>query len=133
MISLIDLLMWSQATESVTNRTVTSGADVNVSCDLDIEMYCYRHKLPDPPMLILNACKGTQDKTCKLKCSENTNSSMCISNISTDELGVYYCVKTSEPQKLCNITEIYICSELWIFLYCIYFSLFCQRLKLNKD
>ncbi len=131
MISLIDLLMWSQATESVTNTTATSGADVNVSCDLDIEMYCYRHKLPDPP--ILNACNGTQDKTCKLKWSENTNSSMCISNISTDELGVYYCVKTSEPQKLCNITEIYICSELWICLYCIYFSLFCQRLKLNKD
>ncbi len=104
--------MWSQA-ESVTNTVVTSGADVNVSCDLDIEMYCYRHKLPDPPMLILT-CNGTQDKTCKLKCSVNTNSSMCISNISTDELGVYYCVKTSEPQKFCNITEIYICSELWI-------------------
>ncbi|RXN30275.1 immunoglobulin iota chain [Labeo rohita] len=37
----IYLLMWSQVTESLTNLAVTLGADVNISCDLDIEeIYC---------------------------------------------------------------------------------------------
>ncbi|KAF4097935.1 hypothetical protein G5714_021943 [Onychostoma macrolepis] len=44
----------------------------------------------------------------KLKYSVKTNSHLFIRNISTDELGVYYCVKTSEPLKFSNGTKIYI-------------------------
>ncbi len=59
-ISLIDLLMWSQATESVTNIPVTLGADVNITCDLNIdEIYWYKLKLPDLPMLILRTYDST--------------------------------------------------------------------------
>ncbi|XP_058617465.1 uncharacterized protein LOC131530932 isoform X3 [Onychostoma macrolepis] len=111
----IYLLMWSQATESVTNTAVTLGADVNISCDLDIkEIYWYRHKSPDPPVFILRTYSSTyegaeyENSIFKLKYSVKTNSHLFIRNISTDELGVYYCVKTSEPQKFSNGTKIYI-------------------------
>ncbi|XP_058617468.1 uncharacterized protein LOC131530933 isoform X2 [Onychostoma macrolepis] len=111
----IYLLMWSQAAESVTNTAVTLGADVNISCDLDIEqIYWYRHKSPDPPVFILRTYSSTykgaeyENSIFKLKYSVNTNSRLFIRNISTDELGVYYCVKTSEPQKFSNGIKIYI-------------------------
>ncbi|KAF4097936.1 hypothetical protein G5714_021944 [Onychostoma macrolepis] len=113
----IYLLMWSQAAESVTNTAVTLGADVNISCDLDIEeIYWYRHKSPDPPVLILRTYSSTykgaeyENSIFKLKYSVKTNNRLFIRNISTDELGVYYCVKTSEPQKFSNGTKIYITS-----------------------
>uniref|UniRef100_A0A8C1HY73 Ig-like domain-containing protein n=1 Tax=Cyprinus carpio carpio TaxID=630221 RepID=A0A8C1HY73_CYPCA len=111
----IYLLMWYQATECLTNTAVTLGADVNISCDLDIkEIYWYRQKSPDPPVLILRTYKSTfegaeyENSIFKLKYSVKTNSRLFIRNISTDELGVYYCVKTSEPQKFSNGTKIYI-------------------------
>ncbi|KAL0151908.1 hypothetical protein M9458_052787, partial [Cirrhinus mrigala] len=109
------LLMWSQATESLTNIAVTSGADVNISCDLDIkEIYWYKHKSPDPPVLILRTfdriSEGAEyeNSIFKDKYSVKTNSRLFIRNITNDELGVYYCVKTSEPQKFSNGTKIYI-------------------------
>ncbi|KAF4097939.1 uncharacterized protein LOC131530578 [Onychostoma macrolepis] len=111
----IYLLMWSQAAESVTNTAVTLGADVNISCDLDIEeIYWYRQKSPDPPVFILRTYSSTyegakyENSIFKLKYSVKTNSCLFIRNISTDELGVYYCVKTSEPLKFSNGTKIYI-------------------------
>ncbi len=114
--------MWSQATESVTNTAVTLGADVNISCDLDIkEIYWYRQKSPDPPVLILRThdrtSEGAEYKNSifKLKYSVKTNSRLFIRNISSDELGVYYCVKTSEPLKFSNATKIYINGELFSY------------------
>ncbi|RXN12986.1 immunoglobulin iota chain [Labeo rohita] len=111
----IYLLMWSEATESLTNIAVTLGADVNISCDLDIkEIYWYKHKSPDPPVLILRTfdriSEGAEYENSIFthKYSVKTNSRLFIRNISTDELGVYYCVKTSEPLKFSNGTEIYI-------------------------
>ncbi|KAI2642428.1 Ig kappa chain V-III region [Labeo rohita] len=107
--------MWAQATESLTNIAVTLGADVNISCDLDIEeIYWYKHKSPDPPVLILRTYDSIYEKAkyensiFTHKYSVKTNSRLFIRNISTDELGVYYCVKTSEPQKFSNGTKIYI-------------------------
>ncbi|KAK2907194.1 hypothetical protein Q8A67_006179 [Cirrhinus molitorella] len=111
----IFLLIWYQATESLTNIAVTLGADVNISCDLDIEeIYWYKLKLPDPPVLILRTYSSTyegaeyKNSIFKDKYSVKTNSRLFIRNISTDELGVYYCVKTSEPRKFSNGTKIYI-------------------------
>ncbi|XP_050959155.1 uncharacterized protein LOC127160560 [Labeo rohita] len=111
----IYLLMWSQATESLTNKQVSLGADVNITCDLDIkEIYWYKLKSPDPPMFILRTFDSTyegaeyENSIFEDKYSVKTNSRLFIRNISTDELGVYYCVKTSEPQKFSNGTKIYI-------------------------
>ncbi len=119
--------MWSQATESLTNTAVTLGADVTITCDLDIEeIYWYRHKSPDPPVLISRTYSNIYDgakyenSIFKLKYSVKTNSTLFIRNISTDELGIYYCVKTSEPQKFCNGTKIYISGELFSLLRCIF-------------
>ncbi len=119
--------MWSQATESLTNTAVTLGADVNITCDLDIEeIYWYKQKSPDPPVLILRTYSSTyegaeyENSIFKLKYSVKTNSRLFIRNISTDELGVYYCVKTSEPQKFSNATKIYISGELFSHFRCIF-------------
>ncbi len=114
--------MWSQATESLTNTAVTLGADVNITCDLDIkEIYWYKHKSPDPPVLILRTYDSTyegaeyENSIFEDKYSVKTNSLLFIRNISTDELGVYYCVKTSEPQKFSDGTKIYISGELFSY------------------
>ncbi len=120
-LSLIDLLMWSQATESVTNTAVTLGADVNISCDLDKEeVYWYRQKSPDPPVLILRTFDRTSESAeyensiFEDKYSVKTNSRLFIRNISSDELGVYYCVKTREQLKFSNATKIYINGNLFL-------------------
>uniref|UniRef100_A0A8C1WNM8 Immunoglobulin domain-containing protein n=1 Tax=Cyprinus carpio TaxID=7962 RepID=A0A8C1WNM8_CYPCA len=107
--------MWSQATESLTNTAVTLGADVIISCDLCIEeIYWYKQKSPDPPEFILRTYDSTyegaeyENSIFKLKYSVKTNSCLFIRNITADELGVYYCVKTSEPLKFSKGTKIYI-------------------------
>ncbi|KAI2646297.1 Ig kappa chain V-II region 17S29.1 [Labeo rohita] len=107
--------MWSQATEGLTNIAVTLGADVNITCEFNItKIYWYRQKSPDPPVYILNICNSTSGTQYKKnsnfehKYSVKTNSSLFISNISTEELGVYYCTKCSEAQKFSNGTKIYI-------------------------
>ncbi|XP_059399775.1 uncharacterized protein LOC132131710 [Carassius carassius] len=116
----IYLFMWSQVTESLTNTAVTLGADVIISCDLDIkEIYWFRQKSSDPPELILRTFSSTEgaakyeNSIFKLKYSVKTNSSLFIRNITADELGVYYCVKTSEPQKFSNGTKIYISNSVY--------------------
>lgn len=126
-ISLIDLLMWSQASESLTNTAVTLGADVIISCDLDIEeIYWYKQKSPDPPEFILRTFDSTyegaqyENSNFTHKYSVKTNSRLFIRNITADELGVYYCVKTSEPQKFSNGTKIYINGESFSHFRCIY-------------
>ncbi|XP_077083081.1 uncharacterized protein LOC143736244 isoform X2 [Siphateles boraxobius] len=111
----IYLFMLYQATESLTNIRVTLGSDVIITCDLDIkEIYWYKQKLPDPSMLILRTFDSTvevgkyENSSFKHKYSVKTNSRLFIKNITIDELGVYYCVKTSEPLKFNNGTKIYI-------------------------
>ncbi|XP_056116571.1 uncharacterized protein LOC130093840 isoform X2 [Rhinichthys klamathensis goyatoka] len=111
----IYLFMLYQATESLTNTPVTLGSDVNITCDLDIkEIYWYKLKLPDPPVLILRTFSSTyegpknENSISEHKYSVKTNSCLFIKNITIDELGVYYCVKTSEPLKFNNGTKIYI-------------------------
>ncbi|XP_039528779.1 uncharacterized protein LOC120479968 isoform X2 [Pimephales promelas] len=111
----IYLFMLYQASESLTNTPVTLGSDVNITCDLDIEeIYWYKLKLPDPPVLILRTFSNTyeggkyENIAYKHKYSVKTNSRLFIKNITIDELGVYYCVKTSEPPKISNGTKIYI-------------------------
>ncbi|XP_039528755.1 uncharacterized protein LOC120479943 isoform X3 [Pimephales promelas] len=108
--------MLYQASESLTNTPVTLGSDVNITCDLDIEeIYWYKLKLPDPPELIVRSFDSTvegggkyENIIYKHKYSVKTNSRLFIKNITIDELGVYYCVKTSEPLKFNNGTKIYI-------------------------
>ncbi|XP_026092069.1 uncharacterized protein LOC113065100 [Carassius auratus] len=109
----ICLFMWSQVTESLTNTAVTLGDDVIISCELDIEeIYWFRQKSPDPPELILRTFSSIEGAAqyeniiFKLIYSVKTNSSLFIRNITAEELGVYYCVKTSEPQKFSNGTKI---------------------------
>ncbi|XP_043079443.1 uncharacterized protein LOC122327852 [Puntigrus tetrazona] len=111
----IYLLMVSSVTESVRNTAVSLGSEVIISCDLDIkDVYWIRHKSPDSPEIILRTFSSTSEDPeykndiFEPKYSVKTNSRLWIRNISTDESGVYYCVKTSEPLKFSNGTRIYI-------------------------
>ncbi|XP_043079419.1 uncharacterized protein LOC122327837 [Puntigrus tetrazona] len=111
----IYLLMVSSVTESVRNTAVSLGSEVIISCDLDIkDVYWIRHKSPDPPEIILRTFSSTSDGAeyeniiFRQKYSVKTNSRLWIRNISTDESGVYYCVKTYDPLKFSNGTRIYI-------------------------
>ena len=112
--------MLYQATESLTNTPVTLGSDVIITCDLDIEeIYWYKQKLLDPPVLIVRTYDRTyeggeyENSSFIHKYSVKTNSRLFIKNITIDELGVYYCVKTSKPLKFNNGTKIYISGELF--------------------
>lgn len=118
--------MWSQAIESLTNIPVTLGADVIITCDLDIkEIYWYKLKLPDPPVLILRTYDSTyeiakyENSIFEHKYSVKTNSRLFIKNITIDELGVYDCVKTSEPQKFSGGTKIYISGKIFYHFICL--------------
>ncbi|XP_056116577.1 uncharacterized protein LOC130093936 isoform X2 [Rhinichthys klamathensis goyatoka] len=111
----IYLFMLYQATESLTNTPVSLGSDVNITCDLDIkEIYWYKQKFPDPPVFFLRTFSSRyeggkyENSISEHKYSVKTNSRLFIKNITIDELGVYYCVKTSEPLKFNNGTKIYI-------------------------
>uniref|UniRef100_A0A8C1RW30 Ig-like domain-containing protein n=1 Tax=Cyprinus carpio TaxID=7962 RepID=A0A8C1RW30_CYPCA len=108
---------------NLTNTAVTLGADVIISCDLDIEeIYWYKQKSPDPPEFILRTYSSTYEEAqyensiFEDKYSVKTNSRLFIRNITADDLGVYYCVKTSEPHKFSNGTRIYITGELFSHL-----------------
>ncbi|CAM4654213.1 unnamed protein product, partial [Leuciscus chuanchicus] len=80
-----DLFMLYQATESLTNTPVTLGSDVNITCDLDIkEIYWYKLKLLDPPVLILRTYSRTY------------------------EGGLYYCVTKDAPPKYSDGTRLHI-------------------------
>ncbi|XP_067271005.1 uncharacterized protein [Pseudorasbora parva] len=111
----IYLFMLCEATASLTHTPVTLGSDVIINCDLDIkEIYWFKLILPDPPVLILRTFDSTyeggkyENGISEHKYSVKTNSRLFIRNITSDELGVYYCVKTSEPLKFNNGTKIYI-------------------------
>lgn len=108
--------MLYQATESLTNMPVTLGSDVIITCDLDIEeIYWYK--------LSYEIAKY-ENSIFKHNYSVKTNSRLFIKNITIDELGVYYCVKTSEPLKFNNGTKIYISGKLFS-----YFDVQCCNLK----
>ncbi|XP_039528773.1 uncharacterized protein LOC120479965 isoform X1 [Pimephales promelas] len=112
----IYLFMLYQASESLTNIPVTLGSDVIITCDIDIKKISwYKLKLPDPLVLILHTSSSTyegegeyENITYKHKYSVKTKSRLFIKNITIDELGVYYCVKSSHPLKISNGTKIYI-------------------------
>ncbi|XP_051549572.1 uncharacterized protein LOC127438203 [Myxocyprinus asiaticus] len=111
----IYLFMWNEVTEALTKIQASSGDNVTLTCKLDIkEIYWYKQNSPDPPVLILRSFSSTyegadyENSSFKHKYSLKSNSCLFIKNITTEELGVYYCVKVDTPLKFSNATIIYI-------------------------
>ncbi|XP_067252518.1 uncharacterized protein [Chanodichthys erythropterus] len=115
-LSLFFLLLVCQTTESLTDEQVNLGQNVTLDCQIDVkEIYWVFQKLTDTPALILRTfTSGTtsaliQDERFKDKYSSLTLSRLFISNVTIDELGIYYCVKsTVSGLQLSNGTRLYI-------------------------
>uniref|UniRef100_A0A8C2K607 Immunoglobulin domain-containing protein n=1 Tax=Cyprinus carpio TaxID=7962 RepID=A0A8C2K607_CYPCA len=102
-------LVWCQTTESLTDKRVNLGGNVTLDCQIGAkDIYWIFQKLTDSPVLILrtftsdSASSNIQDKRLKGKYSSLTLSRLFISNITSDEIGIYYCAK---PDKTLQISE----------------------------
>ncbi|TRY60688.1 hypothetical protein DNTS_029383, partial [Danionella cerebrum] len=92
---------------------INLGSNVTIKCDLEEnDIYWILQKSEDPPTPILRSFLTPTDffyfnKTFRCKYSVSVNHSLVITNISEDELGVYYCM-TGVPPKFSSSTRIYI-------------------------
>ncbi|TRY69638.1 hypothetical protein DNTS_032754, partial [Danionella cerebrum] len=93
---------------------INLGSNVTIKCDLEEnEIFWILQKSEDPPTPILRSFLTPPDslyfnKTFRRKYSVALNHSLVITNISEDELGVYYCMTTGVPPKFSSSTRIYI-------------------------
>ncbi|XP_057182442.1 uncharacterized protein LOC130549239 [Triplophysa rosa] len=99
---LIYLLIWCQAAETLYQLT-DLGQNVTINCDLDEgDIYWLLLKVPDPPVMILHTLSTTSlffNTTFRQKYSVQSKNHLFINNITVNELGVYYCMKTDTPPK----------------------------------
>ncbi|XP_051550605.1 uncharacterized protein LOC127438794 [Myxocyprinus asiaticus] len=114
-LSIFYLLLWCSAGESLKNKLVVLGQNVTLNCDLDIkEINWLFLKLPDSLAVILRTFSSEttslfyNDNRFKDNYSTLTLSRLFISNITADELGIYYCAKQGSTLHLDNGTRLYI-------------------------
>ncbi|KAI2646081.1 T cell receptor gamma variable 4 [Labeo rohita] len=98
---------------AVSDLLTDLGSNVTINCDLDEnDVYWILHKTADPPTVILRSFSTSSpfhyNKTFRKKYSVQFKHRLVINNVTADELGVYYCMKTGTPPKLSNSTKIYI-------------------------
>uniref|UniRef100_A0A8C1GYB2 Immunoglobulin domain-containing protein n=3 Tax=Cyprinus carpio TaxID=7962 RepID=A0A8C1GYB2_CYPCA len=107
-------LVWCQTTESLTDKRVNLGGNVTLDCQIGVkEIYWIFQKLTDSPVLILrtftsdSASSHTLDKRLKGKYSSLTLSRLFISNITSDEIGIYYCAKLNKTLQISEGFRLY--------------------------
>ncbi|XP_056615870.1 uncharacterized protein LOC130430743 [Triplophysa dalaica] len=112
---LFYLLLCCQTTESLTRKRVILGGNVTLDCKLDNkEIYWLFMKPPESLVVIFRTFTSEStkpaffDQRLKSKYSSTTFSRLCISNITKDELGIYYCVKANTTGlQISNGTKLY--------------------------
>jgi len=104
-----------QTTASLRDIRVNLGGNVTFDCQIDIrDIYWFFQKRTDSPALIMRTFTSHStipqyyDERFKVKHSLLTLSRLFISNITIDELGIYYCIKSGSPLQLSNGTRLYI-------------------------
>ncbi|XP_051549559.1 uncharacterized protein LOC127438202 isoform X4 [Myxocyprinus asiaticus] len=83
--------------QAETDHLTDVGQNVTINCDFDGEIYWLLQKYPDPPVMILRTLSNTFlsfNKTFRHKYSVQSHRHLFINNVTTDDLGVYYCMKT---------------------------------------
>ncbi|XP_050950849.1 uncharacterized protein LOC127153674 [Labeo rohita] len=100
--------------ESLNDKHVILGENVTLDCQIDVkDIYWVFQKLTDSPVLIMRTFSSDSrtaqlhDKRLKDKYSSLTFSRLFISNVTTEELGIYYCAKTGTPLQLSNGTRLH--------------------------
>ncbi|KAK7126637.1 hypothetical protein R3I94_017970 [Phoxinus phoxinus] len=111
---LLFFLLVCQTTESFRDERVNLGENVTLVCQIAVnDIYWVFQKLTDPPVLIMRTFTSEStsaqfyDARFKDKYLSLTLSRLFISNITIDELGIYYCIKTG-PTQLSDGTRLYI-------------------------
>ncbi len=104
-----------QTTESLTDKRVNLGENVTLDCQIGVnDVYWVFQKLTDSPVLILrtfttdSTSSFIQDQRLKDKYSSLTSSRLFISNITINELGIYYCAKRNQTLHISDGTRLYI-------------------------
>ncbi|KAK7127093.1 hypothetical protein R3I94_018319 [Phoxinus phoxinus] len=98
---------------AVSDQLTDSGSDVTINCDLEEnEVYWILLKTPDPPTVILRSFPTPisplyLNNAFRKKYSVIFKHNLVINNVTADELGVYYCMKTGTPPKLSNSTRLH--------------------------
>nr|XP_055074695.1 uncharacterized protein LOC129454245 [Misgurnus anguillicaudatus] len=112
------LLLCCQSTESLTNKRVILGRNVTLDCDIDVRGIYWLFQKPSESLVVIFRT-FTSDSTSTMfidqrlrnKYSTQTNSRLFISNITKDELGIYYCAKLYSAPTFSNGTNLYIAAE----------------------
>ncbi|KAI2644028.1 Ig kappa chain V-V region T1 [Labeo rohita] len=100
--------------ESLNDKRVNLGENVTLDCLIGVkEIYWVFQKLTDSPVVILRSFSSElassliQDVRMKDKYSSLTFSRLFISNVTTEELGIYYCLKTGSFLQFSNGTRLH--------------------------
>ncbi len=108
-------LLVCQTTESLTDKEVNLRENVTLDCQIGRnELYWVFQKLTDSPVLILrtfttnSGSSFIQDQRLKDKYSTLTSSRLFISNITINELGIYYCVTRNQTLQISDGIRLYI-------------------------
>ncbi|XP_046696626.1 uncharacterized protein LOC124379998 [Silurus meridionalis] len=111
------LVVCCGATDSFTEKLVNLGQNVTLQCEVDVKhVYWFLMKPSEPPVFILRSFSSRSlsveysNQTFNKTFSLQHNSSLFIHNISTNELGVYYCSPTPSvsPPNISHEIRLYI-------------------------
>ncbi|KAM9431919.1 uncharacterized protein Hap1MRO34_002933 isoform 1-T5 [Clarias gariepinus] len=111
------LLVCCGAAESFTEKSVDLGQNVTLKCEVSVrDVYWFLMKPSEPPVFILRSFESSihepeySHSAFSKTFSLQYNSSLFIHNISTNELGVYYCIKTqtTSPPDISRGIRLYI-------------------------
>ncbi|KAF5896070.1 uncharacterized protein DAT39_014216, partial [Clarias magur] len=109
------LLVCCGSAESFTETSVDLGQNVTLKCEVsDKHVFWFLMEPPEPPVFILRSFSSRSKRaeysntTFSKTFSLQYNSSLFIHNISTNELGVYYCSQTASPYGISRGIRLYI-------------------------
>ncbi|XP_047007686.1 uncharacterized protein LOC108259250 isoform X2 [Ictalurus punctatus] len=109
------LLVCCGAAEGFTEKSVDLGQNVTLKCEVSVrDVLWFLMKPSEPPVFILRSFSSRSTRpnyssmTFSKRFSVQYNSSLFIHNISTNELGVYYCIQSGSPPNISSGIRLYI-------------------------
>ncbi|KAL7831497.1 hypothetical protein SRHO_G00310000 [Serrasalmus rhombeus] len=101
------LLLWCGAAEGFTDMLVDLGQNVTLNCETGVkDVFWFLMKPSQPPVYILRSFRSSStvasysNNSFSKRFSLQINSSLVIHNITSDELGIYYCIFNETPPKI---------------------------------